>query len=101
MINKEDVSRIRKGIDCNDFDVAEVNKYFYKNAQESLEILKETFNNSLYFCPKCEKQLSDASVLCEKCACWYYLKCAKNVGPEKWYCDKKMCKTFFDLINTN
>ena len=88
-----DVSSIRKGIDCvYDFTLFDVNQFFYKNAQEKLQSLVEKFKKNHYFCPKCEIELLEQSVLCEKCLCWYHKKCATNVGPGPWYCDTNRCK---------
>ena len=93
LINVSDVSNIRKGIDClNNINEKDINHYFFKNAQQLLKILIDNFNASSYFCPKCEIELDGASVICEKCLCWYHIKCAKNFKSGPWHCDASRCK---------
>jgi len=89
LVDIERVSNIRKGIDCiHDIVISDIQKYFYKNAKAELEILVNIFNCSDYFCPCCEKKLSDNSVLCEKCCRWFDKKCVKNIGSGPWYCNE-------------
>jgi hypothetical protein len=93
LINIEDVSRIRKGLDCvHDVDITEVECYFYKNAKPQLQIIIDMFNSSDFYCPSCEKKISGKSVACEKCDRLFDIKCVKTVRSGKWHCHNGSCK---------